>query len=77
GLLAQTISLAALNYGLGSIMLAAGASYPDIVRKKLNIPHSKQLVIAMAIGYPDPDAPINSFRTERVPLGEICTWHGL
>ena len=37
GLLAQTISLAALNYGLGSIMLAAGASYPDIVRKKLNV----------------------------------------
>ncbi len=76
GLLAQTISLAALNYGLGSIMLAAGASYPDIVRNKLNIPHSKQLVISMAIGYPDPDAAVNKFRTERAPLAEVCTWHG-
>ena len=77
GLLAQTISLAALNYGLGSIMLAAGASYPDIVRKKLNVPHSRQLVIAMAIGYPDNDAAVNKFRTERVPLAEICSWHGV
>ncbi|MGA9048983.1 MAG: nitroreductase [Dehalococcoidia bacterium] len=77
GLLAQTISLAALSFGLGSIMLAAGASYPDIVRKKLNVSNSKQLIISMAIGYPDPDAPVNKFRTERVPLGDVCTWHGV
>ncbi|MGA2157786.1 MAG: nitroreductase [Dehalococcoidia bacterium] len=77
GLLAQTISLAALSFGLGSIMLAAGASYPDIVRKKLNVPNPKQLIISMAIGYPDPDAPVNKFRTERVPLGDVCTWHGV
>ena len=73
----QTISLAALNYGLGSIMLAAGISYPDTVRKKLNIPESKQIVIAIAIGYPDNTAAVNKFRTERVPLSEICTWHGV
>jgi nitroreductase len=77
GLVAQTISLAALHYGLGSIMLAAGISYPDTVRQKLKIPESKQIVIAIAIGYPDPDAAVNEFRTERVPLSEICSWHGL
>jgi nitroreductase len=76
GLVAQTISLAALNYGLGSIMLAAGISYPDTLRSVLNIPGSKQLVIALAIGYPDGNAAVNKFRTHRVPLGEICTWHG-
>jgi nitroreductase len=76
GLVAQTISLASMNYGLGSIMLAAGASYPDIVRRILTIPESKQLVIAIAIGYPDPDTAVNKFRTERVPLSEVCTWHG-
>lgn len=76
GLVAQTISLAALHFGLGSIMLAAGAGYPDVVRRMLTIPESKQLVIAIAIGYPDPDASVNKFRTERVPLSEICSWHG-
>ena len=77
GLVSQTISLAALHYGLGSIMLAAGISYPDTVRQKLDIPESKQIIIACAIGYPDPNATVNKFRTERVPLGEICSWHGL
>jgi nitroreductase len=76
GLVAQTISLAALNYSLGSIMLAAGISYPDTVRRMLNIPASKQLVIGLAIGYPDESALVNKFRTHRVPLSEICTWHG-
>jgi nitroreductase len=77
GLIAQTISLAALHYGLGSIMLAAGVSYPDTVRQKLGIAESKQIIIACAVGYPDEEARINKFRTERVPLSEICTWHGL
>jgi nitroreductase len=76
GLVAQTVSLAALEFGLGSIMLAAGISYPDTVRRMLNIPASKQLVIALAIGYPDENAAVNKFRTHRVPLDEICAWHG-
>jgi nitroreductase len=76
GLVAQTISLAALHYGLGTIMLAAGVSYPDTVRQKLGIPESKQVIMALAVGYPDGDAPVNKFRTERVPLDEVCTWRG-
>ena len=76
GLMAQTISLAALHYGLGSIMLAAGVSYPDTVRQKLDIPESKQILISIAIGYPDADARVNKFRTERAPLSELCSWHG-
>ncbi len=76
GLVAQTISLAALHFGLGSIMLAAGVSYPDTVRQKLNIPETKQILIAIAIGYPDSEAAVNKFRTERAPLSEICSWHG-
>ena len=77
GIVAQTISLSALGYGLGSIMMAAGISYPDTVRQKLNIPESKQLLVAIAIGYPDVDSPTNKFRSNRVPLAEVCTWHGL
>lgn len=77
GLVAQTINLAALDYGLGTVMLAAGIFYPDTVRNILNIPPTKQIVISIAIGYPDPDARVNKFRSHRVPLAEICTWHGL
>jgi len=76
GLVVQSIALAALSYGLGTAISAAGVSYPDEVRRLLNIPESKQLVIAMAIGYPDPAAEVNRFRSNRVPLDAVVTWHG-
>jgi len=30
----------------------------------------------MAIGYRDPDAPLNNFERERVPLDEHVSFHG-
>jgi hypothetical protein len=31
-------------------------------------------IIVLAIGYPDEDAPINRFRSERVPIGSVVRW---
>lgn len=76
GLMVQNITLAAMKYGLGTAILAAGVSFPDEVRKLLDIPESKQLVISMAIGYPDSQDKVNEFRSNRVPLDSITTWHG-
>jgi nitroreductase len=76
GLVIQTIALAALNYGLGTAILAAGVSYPDEVRSILQIPESKQLIVGIAIGYPNTEAKLNSFRSSRVPLESVVTWHG-
>ena len=76
GLVVQSIALAALDYGLGTAMLAASVSYPDEVRRIVRIPESKQLVIAIAIGYPDPEAKVNEFRSNREPLETMVTWHG-
>jgi nitroreductase len=76
GLIVQTIALAAVNYGLGTTILASSVSYPDEIRHLLNIPESKQLVLAIAIGYPNPEAKVNSFRSNRVPLDSVVTWCG-
>lgn len=76
GLIVQTIALAALNYGLGTTILASSVSYPDEIKRLLDIPEAKQLVLAIAIGYPDPEAKVNKFRSSRVPLESIVTWHG-
>jgi nitroreductase len=77
GIIAQTISLAALHFGLGTVMLAAGVNYPAEARRILGLVESRQLWIALAVGYPDMEAEANSFRSNRVHLNEICTWHGL
>ncbi len=77
GIFLQTLMLAALGYGLGTCPEAAVVTYPGDLRKVLGIPDTKQIVCGLAIGYPDPDAPVNGFRTGREPLDTLATWHGI
>jgi hypothetical protein len=41
------------------------------VRRVLNIPESKKIVIGIAMGYPSQDAPAAIFRSNRAPLEEV------
>ena len=77
GLVSQNIALMALEYGLGTCIMGALLDYPDIVRKITDIPSSKKLAIAIAIGYPDLDFPANKLITERESLENIVTWQGV
>jgi nitroreductase len=76
GLVAENIMLLATDYGLGTVAQAQAANYPDVLRKVLGIPDSKLIVIGIAIGYPDEEDPINSFRSEREPLDSAARWYG-
>jgi nitroreductase len=76
GAVAQNIMLLATKHGLGTIAQAQAVAYPDVVRKALEIPESKILILGIAVGYPDWDNAINQFQTEREPLESIATWHG-
>jgi len=76
GIVTQTIALAAQEYGLATCILGDAAAYPNDVRRIVGIPESKQIVIGIAIGYPDLDDPLNSLRTEREPVEELVTWCG-
>lgn len=66
GMFLQSIMLLAQEQGLATCPQAAIAEYPDIIRKELNIDDDKLLVAAMAIGYENNEAIINSYRTSRV-----------
>jgi len=76
GLVAENIMLLAPKYGLGTIAQIQAVAYPDELRKILAVPESKVVVLGIAIGYPDPDEPINRLRSGRDPLETACTWHG-
>jgi len=65
GLYVQTFMLAARNAGVDSIAQAALASYPDFVRKYLEIPANRKLVCGVSFGYADAQHRIHSYRTER------------
>jgi len=76
GLVAQNILLLATDRGLGTIPEIQAVMYPDILRKMLNIPDSKLIVLGIALGYPDGDHPANKIRSDREPVDGLTTWHG-
>lgn len=76
GSVIENIMLLAPKYGLGTIAQAQAVVYPDVLRKVLEIPESKIIILGIAIGYPDWDNPVNQFKTEREPLDKIATFYG-
>ena len=76
GALSQTICLTALNYGLGTCIQDQGVMYPEVLREFCNIPDTKQIIIAIAMGYPDWDFPANQLETPRESVDRITRWCG-
>lgn len=77
GIVSQTICLAALSYGLGTCIMGQPIMWPEIYRELLGIPNGKPITISIAIGYPDAEAPINTYPRLREPLDIMVEWHGL
>jgi len=76
GAVIQSICLAALGFGLGTCVEDQGVLYPEVVREYAEIPDSKRLIMAIAIGYPDWDFPANSLESTREKIDTITTWCG-
>lgn len=76
GAVMQTLCLAALPYGLGTCIEDQGVMYPKDLRKLAGIPDSKRIMMAVAIGYPDPDFPANQVETVRESVENNTTWIG-
>ena len=74
GIYLQTFCLLAHDRGLGTCIMAAMVSYPDIVRELFSIPESKLFVMGTALGWPDPEAPVNRFERKRGLLDELVSW---
>jgi len=77
GAVCQTICLSAMKYGLGTCIEAQAVYFPEIANKYLCLPENKELVIGIAIGYPDFNFPANKLRSQREPVENITSWYGL
>jgi nitroreductase len=75
GCFLQSIMLAARGFGLDTCPQQSFAKYHRILREELAIPEGDVLVCGMAIGYADPEAPVNRLRAERVPLTEFAEFY--
>lgn len=77
GAISQNITLAAVNFGLGTCIENAVVLYPEVIRRIVDIPQSKKIVIGIAIGYPDWDFPANRVQPSHEPLSKMTIWHGV
>ena len=73
GMFLQSFMLAAREAGMESCAQAAFCSYHDSVMPILGAPDEQMLVCGMSLGYADPNALVNSYRTERLDAAEFMT----
>lgn len=76
GLFIQTVCLAAQGYDVDSFIAGAFVSHQDVLRKELDIPDNLNIITGIGLGYPNPDAVINTYRSPRRPVQEVVRYKG-
>jgi nitroreductase len=76
GMWLQTMALLLREEGLDCCFQEAWAIYSPQIRACVDIPEDHIFFCGMAIGYRDPEAPVNNFKVPRAPLDEVIRWEG-
>jgi nitroreductase len=66
--------LIAQGLGLGTCTIGLINAYEDEIKEVLSIPENKDVVIGIALGYPNLDSPANEFKTPRDSLDSFVSW---
>ncbi len=76
GMLMQSIALAATARGLGTCMQESWAAVRKTLHSHFALAENEILYCGMALGHPNPDAPVNTLRSDRIEVDELATFHG-
>lgn len=74
GMYLQTFMLLAVERGLATCAQEYWSVRNKAIRSFVGAPDHEMLFCGMSIGYADPAAPINSLRSERMPLTDFATF---
>jgi nitroreductase len=66
--------LIAHEFGLATCPIGLIIAYEDEIKDLLNIPENKNVVIGVALGYPDSNISINRFKSQRDDLEKFIRW---
>ena len=70
----ENLMLSAKSHGLDTCLQAFWSDYHLIIREQLSIPPEEMVLAGMAIGYADPEAPVNRLVTDREPVSVFATF---
>ncbi|MBR0781894.1 nitroreductase [Bradyrhizobium iriomotense] len=76
GMYMQSIMLLAVEKGLGTCPQEAWAVWHKTIAEFIGLPPHLMIFCGMALGYVDPEHPINNLRTDRADLSEFATIRG-
>jgi len=76
GMFIQNVMLLAHERGLATCPQEAWAAVHDVVARHIEMPEERILYCGMALGYADPDSPINKLRTEREKVETFAMFRG-
>jgi nitroreductase len=74
GMFLQTFMLLAQEAGIDTCAQEAWATRPNAVTSFLQTPDNLMLFCGMAIGYRNPEAPVNTLVSDRMPLDSWATF---
>ncbi len=77
GMIAQTIALAALHFGLATCIMSMVTYWPEVYREKKIVPDDKLIAFGIAVGYPDIEARVNNFPRTRESMDAFVHWYGI
>lgn len=76
GMFIQSFMLLATEDGLATCAQEYWSRYPVTLARLLALPQHQMVFCGIALGHPEPDAPINRLRTRRAPFDEWATMRG-
>ena len=76
GMFMQSLALTATERGLATCFQEAWGTVRATLKAHFDLAANEVLYCGMALGYPDPDAPVNRLRTTRAEVDEFATFRG-
>lgn len=74
GMFIQSVCIAAQGCGVESFIASAFVSHQDVLRQELGIPENLNIVTGIGLGYANPKAVINTYRSPRRPIQEVVRY---
>jgi nitroreductase len=75
GLALGWLLLAAQELGLNTCPIGLVCAYADVIKDFLNIDPDREVMLSVAVGYAQPDSPLNRMRSPRAKLGDVVRWY--